>query len=952
MSTFCLIEGYHEAVCASPKERFFRLSIVLLLLVSGTISRAQEAAVAGGGQAGERTMGELLAEAQSAFDAREYEKADMLFSEFAGSYRDEPQAAQFIARIKPLRAIAKLRSKQFKAALPLVEEVLNSKVEQVSLGDELAFWRGLCLMQVKEYRSAQVAFGEFYRDRKKRADQRARCHEALLLFGVCSALMQEHADAADFFTWQMPRLRRESREVAARATVMLLYSLLESDQLDLALEFVLEQFSDITEVTQIISFQSLTMKLGSRFLEKGKYYRAIMCLQRVWPRARLIANQEALLDELDNKLEILRARGHEELIFRYDGMRRRVVSELESFRQVKDFDAALRLRLADAFRQLGRYREAALVIEQMLEDIAPGELAAGATLTLIQCWMEISRWPKAVSAADRFIERFADFPSRLPEILMLRSRALHNGGEDEPALEGFRDLYRRFPGSAVAGQALFMQGIVLLKLDRNLEAIALFEDMRRELPGHPLLDDAFYWQGMGYSFEGEHERASIHLASYLDKFEQGRYRPDAVFRRAFSTFSLADYGGAIVQLREYLQRYEGDGYNDEARLLLGDGLLAVGEVDAGLASYSEIRPSAERFFEESRFNIGKAMRLQGRFSDMREHFTSFVEAYPESSRMAEAVYWIGWAHKAEGNNEAARSVYRDVVLSHGDRHELFGIADVLVGLRKLYSPDNLQGYAFAMQRLASDAKSKGKKTLELNARWASALAEPVGSASYRLSYALAARLCDPEIHNPRILADCADYLFNKGETDSADILFEGLRKWNPRSMERDRVYIGRARIAIKRGEPGKALEFLEKLKQQTPYSRKCADADLLIAGIFSTSGEPDKALDVLARLLADKTIASGSKAEALFRSAEILSEKGDKLKATAYFERVYVAYGKFSEMVAKSYLRRGELLEELGRVPEAIEVYRALLQREDLAGLPEHAEVRRHLAKFEEDEDA
>ena len=57
-------------------------------------------------------------------------------------------------------------------------------------------------------------------------------------------------------------------------------------------------------------------------------------------------------------------------------------------------------------------------------------------------------------------------------------------------------------------------------------------------------------------------------------------------------------------------------------------------------------------------------------------------------------------------------------------------------------------------------------------------------------------------------------------------------------------------------------------------------------------------------------------------------------------------------MVAKSYLRRGELLEELGRVPEAIEVYRALLQREDLAGLPEHAEVRRHLAKFEEDEDA
>ena len=76
------------------------------------------------------------------------------------------------------------------------------------------------------------------------------------------------------------------------------------------------------------------------------------------------------------------------------------------------------------------------------------------------------------------------------------------------------------------------------------------------------------------------------------------------------------------------------------------------------------------------------------------------------------------------------------------------------------------------------------------------------------------------------------------------------------------------------------------------------------------------------------------------------------MKATAYFERVYVAYGKFRGMVAQSYLRRGELLEELGRSREAIEVYRALLQREDLGGMPEHGQARRHLAELEEDTDA
>ncbi len=346
------------------------------------------------------------------------------------------------------------------------------------------------------------------------------------------------------------------------------------------------------------------------------------------------------------------------------------------------------------------------------------------------------------------------------------------------------------------------------------------------------------------------------------------------------------------------------------------------------------------------------MRLQGKFSDMREHFTSFIALSPESARMAEAVYWIGWAHKAEGNEAAARLVYWDILRMHGDRHELFGIADVLEGLRKLYSPENRQGYVFEMGRLVSEAKSEEKTTLELRARWAAARTEPIGSASYRLSFAMAARLCDPEIHNPRILADCADYLLDKGELDNADELYSGLRKWNPRSLELDRAYLGRARIALNRDDQEQALQFLYRVKEETPYSGKCADADLLIAGILSAQGDHDLALEVLTVLLADKSISSSSKAEALFRSAEILSAKGDKLKATAYFERVYVAYGKYRRMVAKSYLRRGELLEELDRLREAIEVYSALVQREELGDMPEYGQARRRLAELQEDSDA
>ncbi len=920
------------------------------IAISGLVAQEDPAPAPAAG----RTAGELLGDARAAFEAADFEAADALFTEFVETYRDEPQVAAAIEEIKVLRALAKLRLKKFAAALPLVDASLADPDTPPEVVDQLAFWRGLCLMQGAGYRAAQVAFGEFYRDRKTRPEQRSRCHEALLLFAACDTLAGRHADAADFLSWQMPRLRRESAEAAARATVMLLYSLLEGGRLDAALSFVLEQYGDIASVTQLVSFQSLTLELGSRFLDAGEYHKAIACLQRVWKRDRLLEHQRERLADLEAKLEILRARGLEDFVFQYDGMRRRVASELEGFVGVADFDAALRLRLASAFQGLGRYREAALVLEDMLETMEPSETVAGATVTLIQCWMEVGRWPRAVAAADTFVERLGEGAgaAQLPVVSFLKGRALHSAGENVQALEVFRDVYRRFPDSPVAGNALFMQGIVLLALERNDEGIALFRDMRRELPGHPLGDDAFYWQGMGHSFAGDHTLAREHLGEYLEAYPEGRYRPDAAFRRAFSLFSLADYSASNAELTAYLEAYPGDAYNDEARLLLGDGLLATGALDEGVASYRAIAPSSTRFFEDGWFKVGKALKLQKRYPEMREHFTGFVDAHPSSRRMAEAVYWVGWTHGAEGHAERARQIYWETIGAQGDRPALFGVADLFDGLRKLYGVEGRPAYRSRLAELARRAQGEGLPTLELHAQWAAAEAWPEGSAEARLAAGRACELVDPELHNPRIVADCADGLYDRGELEQADALYAELRKWHPRAPERDRAFLGRARIAQRLGRPDEALALLARFAEETPFSLRVAEGKLLESEVLAARGQHEAGLAVLADLLADRSLSSGSKAEALFRSAELLAASGEDLKATAYFERVYVAYGKYRGLVAQSYLRRGELLDKLGRAGDAAEVYRELVGREELKGMAEVVEARRRLDEMGEGGDA
>ena len=76
-------------------------------------------------------------------------------------------------------------------------------------------------------------------------------------------------------------------------------------------------------------------------------------------------------------------------------------------------------------------------------------------------------------------------------------------------------------------------------------------------------------------------------------------------------------------------------------------------------------------------------------------------------------------------------------------------------------------------------------------------------------------------------------------------------------------------------------------------------------------------------------------------------QTGEDEKAIAYYERVYLIYGKYPELVASAYLKRGQTLERLSLFREAYEVYQELLARENLVTSGESGEARRRVADLE-----
>ena len=617
----------------------------------------------------------------------------------------------------------------------------------------------------------------------------------------------------------------------------------------------------------------------------------------------------------------------------------RIRREIENFEAISHFDSALRLRLAMAYQGLERFREAGLILEEMLGRMADDPIVEQASVRLVQNWMQVQRWDKAVAAADGYIARFgggAEAIANLPAVLFLRADALKSAGRYDEAIGAFAALMEQFPKSEMVAKCRFMTGVCLLNAGDNMKAIAAFQEVQKEHPKHPLCEDADYWIGMAWSFEEEHQRCRDHLKAHLKNYSKGRYRGDAEFRRAFSLFAMGAYPGAADALKQFAVDYPESSYVDESRLLLGDASGALGEIDAAIAAYRSISARSPTYYEDGQFKIGKVLRLTTEHARLRKHFSDFIAGHPSSPRIVEAVYWIGWSHMAEEDVAEARRIYWETIEKHGDDPAIVAVEDILLALPKLYPGEARSELGRALRDLSTQAQNAKQTTLLARIAWAEGQIAQSQSRDSQVSQMAesallrAARLLDPKVHSARMLADCADARFRAGQLQLAADLYRGLRKWNPRAVEKERAYLGLGRIALAQGDSAGALDWFGRAAKVAVSRDTISEALLAKADLEVSLGKCDDARETLDGLLGSQYVDGRSKAQGLLAYGRALEADGDLLKATAFYQRVYVAYGKHLDLVARAYLARGRALEALSENEKALEVYLELAARADL----------------------
>jgi len=925
-----------------------RVTCLLTVLILAAVAQGLAVEGAAPVDVSSLTADEHLQQADSAYNRRDYAAAAELYRLFFSNYAqsNEPQIKEIIRRRRYEMAMCQVQLRKFEEATEAVAEALAASppLDEKSI-QELTFWRGVGELESKEYAAARTTFAGFVKLFPPNAYQApayvrqfpaaSKVPEALLLEGTALLLDEKYADAAAHFSSIKTALPRETR---GRATVLEFYSLLEAGKYDEALALVMKESPNLRDMPQIVAFQSLTLQLGGTLIEEGRYRDAIACLQRVWLSERLLKHQNARLLDLESKLAAAEADPNPDP-YRTLSLGQQIAKvrrEIESFQKIENFDSALRFRLAIAYQAMQRYRESALIMESMLEEMPPDKVVEQASVNLVQSWNAIERWPKVISSSEAF-ERVFPSSGSLPMVLYLRGIAEQKALDYPAAIATFQRLAKTFPKSEFAPRALFMKGFTSLLADDNPPGITSFEEFIKKHPKHELADAAQYWRAMAFSLDKQFEVARQAMQDYLDERKDGAFRSAAFFRKAYCAQQLEDYQTSINELSEYLRKYPGGEESSEAKVLLGDALMNEGQMEEGIAALESIPSSDTRFYEEGVFKISKALKLMEQYDQMRERMEAFVMGSPKSPRVAEAIFNIGWVYRQNGDPEKAREVYWAAIKEYGGQAEIRSVDDLFPALARLYKgPEEQARYLAKLRDLREEAEAAGQRELVMRALWAqgNALrrAEPEQARGF---FVEAAKLAEVESTNPLLLADFAQALQESGDSKGAEAMWRDLMKWNPRAPQKDRALAAMGFFELERGNEKAALGYFDRFERETLGSVIFGKVMLARAALLEERGEFSHAREGLDALLASPSASGSEKAEALYRMGEIHMREGKPQLAVPYFQRIYVMHGKWRDWVARAYFRSGEAFEKLDDKLSARRTYQELGEREELGEFEE-----------------
>ncbi len=904
------------------------------------------------------TMQETLQLGVQAFTNGEYDKAAQAFDHLTEKFGQEPQYQPLIPTLLPIHGYACQMSERPEDAIELYKKFLALENQQESR-------RAFVLYSMAQAYQASGDIQEAVDTYQQFIETAPDSPEAVLSAMRQAELYFDQGDdqAGIDRLIGFAASDKVPPTLGTQAQLRALQKALDNRDFKQAQSILFGYDWKVEVMPELAVLTFAALEVGNHLLDKREFEDAIRAYRLVTPAKVLMAAQQGRLQALQfawNEKQQEAGEGHHaEAIWNdyYRNLMGRVQGQLESLQTSEDFTPGFQMRLGQAFLFAEREREAYILFRMLAEDESlSNQLRGSAHYRWILAANALEDWDDSLRIAKLFLDRYPDHPEA-PAAIFLIANAYQELKEYRKAVEVLTELLDNYPDHRLAVRWQFSRGYNQLLAQDYPPARKDFEAVLAGKPDEYLAAQARLWNAMSYFFARDYDEAMNRYEEALAATAPGNpYYPELEYRRAQALYSARNYPEALVATDEFIETYPDNLRTPEARVLRGDILMGEGRLLEASNQFARVGPDADALFTYAVFQRGKIQKAMGAHELMVEHFTDYVRRkdVKDKTRIAEALYWIGWAYERQGEPERAFPLFIEAIAVHGNAVKAGETIAILQALHKQHTQyhrgelllSNADGDAMGLltepdfiQWLDDQHKlAVERKEWTWMARinlYRAMLYEKVkdreraGNALFEIVEKAPLKDLDPEA-----LAKVGTFLTSL-EIASADEYFDYLIEEYPKSMQLGAAYYGMAQLAVQAREYAQAEAWLNRFENETAFHPAGNDAKLLRGQLLVTLDEPDQAIEVLQELLRLKAARGRPHAKALLGIAQAHELKGEDDKAIAYYQRVYTLYRAYPEEIVAAYVASASLFEERGDLRAAYNTW------EELAGDP-------RLTSFEE----
>lgn len=744
----------------------------------------------------------------------------------------------------------------------------------------------------------------------------------------------------------------------------------------------------------------LAVKIGDAFLDKKERKKALRMYAIVRPRQVVIDLQKKRIGEIQKKAADTRAelqsnpKAFMEInarVAKLQGDAAQLQGVLDQFEKLPDTEVPVRLRQAKAYNEMEQKWETILIWESLLETCKDPQIRDDATYSIGADYCGLARAGDADAALDKYL---ADFPAgkHVEQAQFLKASVALEGGDYSKA----ETVFGKLAGSGkksdnplvedamfLVANSQFAQGMDPANPANREKYKSAVESYKKYLAAYPngkYSEECLYRIPLSWFQSGDYGKALEEFPNYLKKHPDGTFAGDVGYRIALCYQAANKHDEVIKLCDEWVKKHNGEAMQAEVMALKGDAYDKKNMAAESAAAYRESVELADNddLLKYSVFQANTQYQKLNNWDQISEMFSRFAERHPDHPAAVAAAFWVSKAKIKQGKPEEAKKFLAEKIKVTIDDRRKDAVEQLLTLLAQTCSkrprPSLLQAGPPPSPTPPPDPNATPPPRpsptplppYDADGDFAKYLTEgsagstPLAKARIRYAQAqLSGFTKKPERQkelmasiykeftadqlSAMLLAECGDIARSKGDNEKAEAFYKELMTSFPKSDLLEYAYDGMGEVALARNQPADAIRWFDDAVDKANADARLADVTYGKGRALLSLSKFDDAKKIFEQVAATKEWRGEITAKALLSLGELEEKRGKPDLAIQYYQRVFVAYQRFPNVVIPAYLKAADAFVKLGKQADAVKDLQDLLSKPRLSSLPQAGEARKKL---------